>query len=157
VLHSSCLIFDVAPRTSDASDISEFLAVAWTVHSDLVLVEVSCIIPEPQEPFVERQPPLFLRSSEIVHSKRGMLGFRVFIKIIEIHDFSRQRTLATIPLTHAQTQAAMGCRGQWGPVIFFSDHTSIVSSESRLSPWSHGRHCRRRVEMFPGCLLGSSA
>jgi hypothetical protein len=58
------------------------------VHPDLALVEVGCIIPEPQEPFMERQPPLFLRSSEIIHSKRDRLGFRVFIKIIEIHDFS---------------------------------------------------------------------
>jgi hypothetical protein len=45
----------------------EFLAVAWTVHPHLVPVEVGCIVPEPQEPFVERLPPLFLRASEIIH------------------------------------------------------------------------------------------
>jgi hypothetical protein len=85
---SLCLIFDVMPHTSDASVMSEFLAAAWTVHPDLIPVEVGCIIPESQEPFIDRHPPLFLRSSEIVHSKRDTLGFRVFMKIIEIHNFS---------------------------------------------------------------------
>jgi hypothetical protein len=37
---------------------------------------------------MERQLPLFLRSSEIIHSKHDTIGFWVFIKIIEIHDFS---------------------------------------------------------------------
>jgi hypothetical protein len=72
----------------DSLDLSEFLAAAWTVHLDLVPVDVGCIIPEPQEPFVEQQPPLFLRSSKIIHSKCDTHGFRIFIKIIEIHDFS---------------------------------------------------------------------
>jgi hypothetical protein len=84
---SSCLIFDVMPHTTD-NWTSEFLVAAWMIHPDLILVEVECIIPEPQEPFVERQLHLFLRSLKIVHSERDMLNFQVFIKIIEIHDFS---------------------------------------------------------------------
>jgi hypothetical protein len=42
----------------------------------------------PVEPFVERMQPLFLGSSEIVHSKCDTLQFRVFIRILEIHDFN---------------------------------------------------------------------
>jgi hypothetical protein len=51
-------------------------------------VEVGYIIPKLHEPFIERQPPFFLWSSKIIHSKRNTLGFQTFIKIIEIHDFS---------------------------------------------------------------------
>jgi hypothetical protein len=69
---------------------SQFLAVAWVVHPDLIPNEVGCVVPEPQEPFVDRQPPLFLRASEIIHSKRDTLGFHALVKILEVHDFSPQ-------------------------------------------------------------------
>jgi hypothetical protein len=36
---------------------------------------------------VEVEPPLFLRASEIMHSRCDILHFRMFIRIIEIHDF----------------------------------------------------------------------
>jgi hypothetical protein len=45
-------------------------------------------VPEPVEPFIERQPPLFLRAAKLIHAKRDMLGFHALIKILEIHDFS---------------------------------------------------------------------
>jgi hypothetical protein len=37
---------------------------------------------------MERMPPLFLGSNEIIHSKCDTLQFRVFIRILEIHDFN---------------------------------------------------------------------
>jgi hypothetical protein len=45
-------------------------------------------MPEPMESFVEWQPPLFLRASEIIHDKRESVGFWALVKIIEIHDFT---------------------------------------------------------------------
>jgi hypothetical protein len=45
-------------------------------------------MPEPMEPFVEWQPPLFLQASEIIHDKRESVGFWALVKIIEIHDFT---------------------------------------------------------------------
>jgi hypothetical protein len=62
--------------------------VARAVEPDLIPNEVGCVLPEPTEPFVERQPPLFLCESELIHAKRDMLGFRTPVKILEIHDFS---------------------------------------------------------------------
>jgi hypothetical protein len=90
IVGSSCLIFDASPASADGSNMSQFLAVAWVVHPNLIPNEVGCIVPEPQEPFVDRQLPLFLRASEINHSKRDTLGFRALMKILEVHKFSPQ-------------------------------------------------------------------
>jgi hypothetical protein len=49
---------------------SSFLMAAWAVHPELISEEVGCVVPEPEEPFMERVPPLFLSSSEIVHSPK---------------------------------------------------------------------------------------
>jgi hypothetical protein len=43
------------------------------VHLDLIPVEVGGILPEPEEPFVEEESPLFLRGSEIIHAKKDTL------------------------------------------------------------------------------------
>jgi hypothetical protein len=40
------------------------------------------------EPFIERQPPLFLHASKLIHAKRDMLGFWAIVKILDIHNFS---------------------------------------------------------------------
>jgi hypothetical protein len=40
---------------------------------------------------VEHTPPLFIQASELIHFKSDMLQFWVFIRVIEVHDF-------TIPL-----------------------------------------------------------
>jgi hypothetical protein len=37
---------------------------------------------------VEHEPPLSLLALEIIHSKLDTLQFRVFIKVLEVHDFS---------------------------------------------------------------------
>jgi hypothetical protein len=73
IVGSSCLIFDVAPSSSSGDDLLAFWATAWAMHPDLIPTELGCIFPEPEEPFVEREPPLFLSTSEIIHSKRETL------------------------------------------------------------------------------------
>jgi hypothetical protein len=88
ILWSPHVIFELAPTTMDQSDLSHFLLVSWANHPDLIPNEVRCIIPEPLEPFVKHYPPLFLRASEVIHSKRDTLQFCVFIHILELHDFS---------------------------------------------------------------------
>jgi hypothetical protein len=52
---------------------SEFLAVAWSLHLDLIPSEVGCVILEPKEPSIVGQRPLFLREEEIIHSKQSTL------------------------------------------------------------------------------------
>jgi hypothetical protein len=47
----------------DGSELSHFLDVAWAILLDLILPEVWCVIPEPGEPFVEAECPLFLQAS----------------------------------------------------------------------------------------------
>jgi hypothetical protein len=85
---SSCLIFDTGPSSTDGSDMSQYLAAALAIHPDLILMEVGCVFPEPEQPFVEREPPLFISASEVIHSKQDTLQLRVFIRVVEIHDFS---------------------------------------------------------------------
>jgi hypothetical protein len=65
-----------------------FTVVTWTMHPDLILTEVGCVVPEPEEPSMAGHRPRFLRPSEIIHSKQDMLQFPVFIKVLEVHDFT---------------------------------------------------------------------
>jgi hypothetical protein len=90
IVHSSCLIFDSALNSSLASDMSEFLVVAWSMHPDLIPSEVICSILEPEEESQVGRPPLFLRESEIIHSKQDALHYWAIIHILEIHDFNPQ-------------------------------------------------------------------
>jgi hypothetical protein len=85
---SLVLIFDVAPVSATSFDLSQFLVTAWARHPDLTPNEVGGIILEPVEPFIEHAPPLFLSSSELVHSKCDTLQFRIFIRVLEVHDYS---------------------------------------------------------------------
>jgi hypothetical protein len=82
---SSCLVFEVSPRSLDQSDLSSFLVVVWARHPDLIPTEVGCSVPEPVEPFVEAEPPLFLRAEEIIHSSSNLLHFQALIRTIEVH------------------------------------------------------------------------
>jgi hypothetical protein len=61
--------------------------VVWARHPDLIPTEVCCSVPELVEPFVEAEPPLFLRAEEIIHSSCDLLHFRVLIHTIEVHGF----------------------------------------------------------------------
>jgi hypothetical protein len=49
---------------------------------------VGCSIPEPVVLFIEAKPPLFIRSSEVIHAKSDLLHFCVFIRILDVHDFN---------------------------------------------------------------------
>jgi hypothetical protein len=71
-----------------ALDMSQFLVAAWARHPDLIPNEVGGIVPEPVKPFMERAPSLFLKDSELIHSKCDTLQFRVLIRVIEAHDYS---------------------------------------------------------------------
>jgi hypothetical protein len=64
------------------------MVVVWARHLELIPTEVGCSIPKPVEPFIEAEPPLFLCTSEIIHSKCDLLHFRAFIQIVEVHDFT---------------------------------------------------------------------
>jgi hypothetical protein len=88
IIGSSCLVFEVAPSSSDRFDLSSFLVVAWACRPDLIPTEVGCSIPEPVEPFVKSKLPLFLRVSEILHSMCDLLHFRAFVRLLEVHDFN---------------------------------------------------------------------
>jgi hypothetical protein len=88
VVGSSYLIFDVSPISREGTDMSKFIVAAWSLHLDLIPSEVGCIVPEPEEPSIVGQRPLFLRAEEIIHSKQNSLQFRAFMKIVENHDFS---------------------------------------------------------------------
>jgi hypothetical protein len=59
IIDSSCLVFEVSPASLDRSDMSRFFAVAWSLHPDLIPNEVGCIFPEPEDPSVVGEPPLF--------------------------------------------------------------------------------------------------
>jgi hypothetical protein len=61
----------------NGADLSRFLVVAWAIHPDLILVEVGCVIPEPEEPFVQGELPLFLHAEEAIHYKRNTIQFPV--------------------------------------------------------------------------------
>jgi hypothetical protein len=88
IVRSSYTIFDQAPSSSAATDLSQYIVAAWCLHPELIPSEVGCIVLELEEPSEVGRSPFFLRAYEIIHSKRDTLQFRVFIKIIEIHDFS---------------------------------------------------------------------
>jgi hypothetical protein len=69
IIGSSSLVFEPAPTLVLKVDRSCFYVVAWTVHPELIPVEVGGVLLESEEPFVEGEPPLFLRASEIIHSR----------------------------------------------------------------------------------------
>jgi hypothetical protein len=60
----------------------------WAKHPDFIPNGVGGIVLGPTEPFVEREPPLFLRSSELIHSSCDTLQFRVFNCVLKVHDYT---------------------------------------------------------------------
>jgi hypothetical protein len=73
IMGSSCLIAEVSSRSLNGEDLSRFMVITWSLHPDLIPAEVGCIIPEPEQTFVEREPSLFLSASETIHSKKDTL------------------------------------------------------------------------------------
>jgi hypothetical protein len=88
VLGSSCLVFEMMSHLLDHSDMTSYLVIAWALHLELIPSEVGYAIDEPVEPFIKQAPMLFLRANEVIHLKCDTLQFRVFIKILESHDFN---------------------------------------------------------------------
>jgi hypothetical protein len=81
-------VFELAPSMVNKSDMTSFMVVVWVVHPDLIPREVGCIIPEPEESFIEGKPPPVLDALEIIHYKRHTLQFQTPLHILEVHDFS---------------------------------------------------------------------
>jgi hypothetical protein len=74
--------------SSSGSDLSQFLVATWERYLDLIPNEVGGIILELVEPFIEHAPPLFINASEVIHSKCDMLQFCIFVRVLEVHDYS---------------------------------------------------------------------
>jgi hypothetical protein len=85
---SSCFIFDSSPRSLSGTDLSSFLVATWCSNPDLIPTVVRFSILEPVEPFRERELPLFLHASEIIHLSYGLLHYRAIISVLEVHDFN---------------------------------------------------------------------
>jgi hypothetical protein len=75
ILGSSCKVIESALSLAASSDLSSYMAVAWTMHPDLIPTEVGCVVLEPEGPSVVGQRPLFLCASEIIHFKKDILQF----------------------------------------------------------------------------------
>jgi hypothetical protein len=82
------LIFDVAPTSTAGSDLSQFLVTVWVRHLDRISNEVGGIVLGLVEPFIDHAPLVFISSSELVCSKCDTLQFRVFIRVLEVHDYT---------------------------------------------------------------------
>jgi hypothetical protein len=85
---SACLIQEVVLASENKEDLSKYMTVAWVLHPDLIPIKVGCVVSEPVQPSVVGQPPVFLRMSEIMNTKCDTLQHRVFIQVIEVHDFN---------------------------------------------------------------------
>jgi hypothetical protein len=81
VSYSNCHQGQSINLTSQAS-------LCWARHPNLISTEVGCSIPEPVEPFAKATPPMFIRSSEVIHLKCDLLHFHTFIHVQEVHDFT---------------------------------------------------------------------
>jgi hypothetical protein len=74
--------------SKNKEDLSKYMTVAWVLHPDLIPIKVGCVVSEPVQPSVMGQPPVFLHMSEIMNTKCDTLQHRVFIQVIEVHDFN---------------------------------------------------------------------
>jgi hypothetical protein len=88
ILGMSCIISEASPCSLNHADMSCFLVEAWAAHLDFIPMEVGCIMPEPDLPFSEWVPPLFLWSSVIINSNKDILNFCAIITLLEYNDFS---------------------------------------------------------------------
>jgi hypothetical protein len=137
---------------------SEFLAVAWSLHLDLIPSEVGCVIPEPKEPSIVGQRPLFLREEEIIHSKQSTLQFRVFVKIVEIHDFSPTDDSSDDSSSLGDGSVGNGLPGpllstslQLWPRVYWLGSASSSNGVPWLSLPEHGRDVIWFAEVGHGC------
>jgi hypothetical protein len=92
---------------------------------------VGCVIPEPEVPFIERELPLFLLASEIIHSKKDALQFHAFNLIVKMHDFT--------PLNSSDDS------GMDGSDSGADDIPGRDYASSSLRPWPEVYRCRRVI------------
>jgi hypothetical protein len=88
ILGSSCLVFDVDPRSRDELEMDNFIVVAWASDPELILTGIGFSIPELVNLPEVGVTPLFLWASEIIHSLCNLLHYHAIVNVLEIHDFS---------------------------------------------------------------------
>ena len=88
ILGSSGAKVDIANPDAlvDPDDERELFVAAWCAHHDLVLDEMIMAVPEPEEEH-DGEPPLFIRSHEIIHDEVPALRYLVRIRIVEFQDW----------------------------------------------------------------------
>jgi hypothetical protein len=82
--------------------LDNFIIVAWASDPDLIPMEVGFSVPEPIEPFVEGEPPLFLCTSEIIHAKCDLLHYHAIIDVLEFHNFNTPQSSDSMGGDHGQ-------------------------------------------------------
>jgi hypothetical protein len=126
----------------------QFLIMAWARHLDPIPNEVGGIILEPVHPFVEREPPLFIRTSELIHSKCDTLQFCVFVRVLKVHDYiiledssddssdsSADSSIDGIPRAQASLGSSL-C--PWPKIYWVADNRVSPSGDACPSLHSHG-------------------
>jgi hypothetical protein len=69
IIDSFCLGFEITLASLNREDLSRFFVVTWSIHLNLISMEISCIVSEPEEQCIEGALPLFLLASDTIHSK----------------------------------------------------------------------------------------
>jgi hypothetical protein len=114
VAGSSCLIFDMDPGATHGSDLSSYWAAAWSVHPNLILVEVGCIFLDPEEVIEDRAPRYsFWRAT--TSTPRGApicSGFSLRLWKFMISRCCPTLTPTTVVMAQVMTPSVMACRAQ---------------------------------------------
>jgi hypothetical protein len=105
---------------------SRFLVVAWVAHPDFIPMEVGCVMPEPNLPFIKRVPPLFLRAYEAIHTKKDILSFQAIVTVLEYHNFTPLPNSDDDSVSSDSSSGIEGIMG-WG-------------AGGSLRPWPSVRH-----------------
>lgn len=144
IVGTSCLILQLCPQTSSKADMSRFMAVAWCINLDSIPVEVECYVPESEEPFVERAPPLFLSAEELIHTHHDTLRFRVAVHVLEVQDFHPRSD-------SSDEEGFWGCRHDEDSDDSDDDYPGFDDCGGSSKPWP-------RVHKFslPGPNVGAS-
>jgi hypothetical protein len=104
-------MFDTMLASTMALDLSQFLVATWAKHPDLIPNEVGDIISEPVQPFVEREPSLFIRSLGLIHLWCDTLQFWVFVRVLEVHDYTIPKHSSDDPFDPSGDSGADGIPG----------------------------------------------
>jgi hypothetical protein len=154
----SCLVFEVSPSSLNKSDMSSFLVVAWSKHSDLIPIEVGCIFPKSSPSSVVGEPP---PPSSSRHQRLSILS----ATLCNLAPSSKFLRCMTSPLpqimtmtTHralALAQVVMTSRRSTHTTLRFNlGHVCTVMPGGHLSTRGHrGRRCQPPSSVPPGHML----